>query len=490
MKAVLAAAVVLHGASGLSEGDLTRAKTPRPAAGSHVQGATPSEAFAKMNAVLRGGRARTRRCEEWSHEGLNAVASTLYARRTPQLEEIYAGRKDKRALHFGSLAYKTALWEREAAAATAHPAAGPGTALWNATRDGKCAEAVMWWTHHLSDSTRETLSAQPDFVLPEMPKEVAPKGIGSHEYVRQISCVDCHVPVHIPGTPLTPPVSPPRNYSGPQFRETCPAGDNGKPVVWYDRTKRCDWDYEPFCQPCEGRGGLLWGNGEGEYNPMQCEVVATPEQVPEANRTSPLWPKDFTVDEYAMLTFPAGVCDRDCPCNGIKFKNSTYTLRFATTPEGPVYHTTGHTGPSGPSPLPGSSWGLPNGNFYTTVDILGGHVFCLCIGTTCPTGGCANNTIVGPLRYNFNDHALFIGREKIVPEYLNKEVVTDHWVSGPHHFWMDVATGLMVREWQPFNGMNIYYNWRIGAPDVSVPKLCYTGLLHHNISCPAPAPAH
>ena len=50
-------------------------------------------------------------------------------------------------------------------------------------------------------------------------------------------------------------------------------------------------------------------------------------------------------------------------------------------------------------------------------------------------------------------------------------------------------TGLMVREWQPFNGMNIYYNWRIGAPDVSVPKLCYTGLLHHNISCPAPPPA-
>jgi len=478
MKAMVAAAMLLHGASGLSESDVMRAKTPRPAAGSHVHGSTPEAAFEKMNKVLRAGGAKTRRCEEWSHKALNEVARALYEKRTPELDEIYAGRKDKRAMHFGSLAYKTDLWGREEKTAAAHGFAMPGTRFSNATRDGKCAEAVMWWSHHLTDTTRETLSAQPEFVLPEMPKDAPAEDVRSHEVVLQISCIDCHTPVKIPGAPPAPPPAP-RNYTGPQFREQCDASDG----IFYDRTKRCDWDFEPFCKPCEGRGGLLWGNGEGQINYMPCEPVATPDQVPVANRTSPLWPKDFTVDEYAMLTLPNGICDRDCPCTKIAFKNSTYTLRFTTTPEGPIYHTTGHTGPSGPVPIPGSSWALPNGNFYTTVDIFGHPADCVCLGPVCPIGGCGNDTIVGPLRYNFNDHALFIGREKIQPEFLNVEIVADHWVSGPHHFWMNVATGEMVREWQPFNGLNIYYNWQYAVPDVSLPKICTSGLLHQNISC-------
>jgi len=32
----------------------------------------------------------------------------------------------------------------------------------------------------------------------------------------------------------------------------------------------------------------------------------------------------------------------------------------------------------------------------------------------------------------------FLGREKLFIEYINKEIVVDHWIKGPHHIWWDV----------------------------------------------------
>lgn len=211
----------------------------------------------------------------------------------------------------------------------------------------------------------------------------------------------------------------------------------------------------------------------------------TPDQIPKDNLTTPTWPKSFSVDEYAELTFPG----RD-PCT-VDFKNSTYTLYFDTREDGPIYHTVGKTGPSGPSPLPGDAWHLGNGNFYTTANAFHHEAFCVCMSPKCDAAGCPSNTVLGPLTYDFLKGSKLVGRERIVPEYLNTPIVADHWVKGPHHFWFDVATNLAVREWQPFNGHNIYYNWNLTTPDASiidVPKNCYKGLLHYNISCLAPPP--
>jgi len=38
----------------------------------------------------------------------------------------------------------------------------------------------------------------------------------------------------------------------------------------------------------------------------------------------------------------------------------------------------------------------------------------------------------------------------------------DHWAFGPHHAWTDPKTGLIVRMWQPFNGLQIFTpgNWQ------------------------------
>jgi hypothetical protein len=66
-----------------------------------------------------------------------------------------------------------------------------------------------------------------------------------------------------------------------------------------------------------------------------------------------------------------------------------------------------------------------------------------------------SNTLTGPLRYDFNDGAKLVGRERVRPEYYAEAVVADHWVKGPHHFWIEVSTNLMLREWQPFNGLQV-----------------------------------
>lgn len=194
-----------------------------------------------------------------------------------------------------------------------------------------------------------------------------------------------------------------------------------------------------------------------------------------------------------MLTFPG----RD-PCNP-DFHNGTYTLVFDTTPAGPLYHTIATSGYAGPSAFPGKSWAYSNGNFYTSVDAgyanesfpNGGRTdFCVCLGPEDPS---VTGALNGPLPWDFLKGALLIGRERITPEYLNQPVVTDHWVKGPHHFWYDVETKLMVREWQPFNGLNIYYDWKIGKPaqdTMALDPLCTDdgNNASINISCHFPHP--
>lgn len=131
---------------------------------------------------------------------------------------------------------------------------------------------------------------------------------------------------------------------------------------------------------------------------------------------------------------------------------------------------------------------MANGNFYNSVDLHGKGTFCICLSPDDPVTG---NAITGPLSYDFLDNAKLVGRELIVPEYLKKPLVADHWVKGPHHFWFEVSTNLMVREWQPFNGHQIYYDWNLTRPDpeiINVPEICYKGIQHFNISCVAPPP--
>merc|ERR1711896_105704 len=55
----------------------------------------------------------------------------------------------------------------------------------------------------------------------------------------------------------------------------------------------------------------------------------------------------------------------------------------------------------------------------------------------------------------------------------------------------------MVRGWQSYNGLQIWYDWNETMPSedkFTVPEGCYKGLMHHNVSCragpPSPPPPH
>eukprot|EP00667_Euglena_gracilis_P011235 EG_transcript_11460 len=112
-----------------------------------------------------------------------------------------------------------------------------------------------------------------------------------------------------------------------------------------------------------------------------------------------------------------------------------------------------------------------------------GYGFCICT-----TAG------IGILRYDAFQDATYLGRERKFIEYLNVTRAADHYLKGPHHLWVDVATGLPLRAWQPSNGLQVYSDWVVGPPDAAefaTPPSCL------NVQCteappppPLSTPAH
>eukprot|EP00455_Lapot_gusevi_P018531 TRINITY_DN2012_c0_g1_i6.p2 TRINITY_DN2012_c0_g1~~TRINITY_DN2012_c0_g1_i6.p2 ORF type:complete len:151 (-),score=64.02 TRINITY_DN2012_c0_g1_i6:92-544(-) len=95
---------------------------------------------------------------------------------------------------------------------------------------------------------------------------------------------------------------------------------------------------------------------------------------------------------------------------------------------------------------------------------------------------------LGPLMYNAFEDALYLGREMLSIEYLWNNFTVDHYVKGPHHLWVDVSTGLPIRAWQPFNGLQVYSQWQFSLPDTHVfdiPTICNPGK-GINFGCPKP----
>merc|ERR1712096_214763 len=77
---------------------------------------------------------------------------------------------------------------------------------------------------------------------------------------------------------MPPDDSPPINAHVHGQPQDCPNNpDTGKPWVYYDRKKRCEWDFDPPCQMCEGIGGTIWGDGEHEWKPAKCIPLLKPE---------------------------------------------------------------------------------------------------------------------------------------------------------------------------------------------------------------------
>merc|ERR1719277_1188299 len=71
-------------------------------------------------------------------------------------------------------------------------------------------------------------------------------------------------------------------------------------------------------------------------------------------------------------------------------------------------------------------------------------------------GGDKSKPPVAPLQFNWTKNLRFLGRERLAVEYGVGTQTLDHWIFGPHHAWTNPQTGIIVRMWQPFNGLQIF----------------------------------
>ena len=261
---------------------------------------------------------------------------------------------------------------------------------------------------------------------------------------------------------------------------------DGNPHKW-DRKRRCDNDdYNPPCGLCEGYGGIPWSDKVNDIKLTTCTPLAKPEEVDNSTIALPYLPDIFTNDGFyevliGMKTNPFCIGSFPGPDSlgdhcytaqqGIFYYDWTnYQLRIDYNVYGLLKNSTLKT-----FHTKGDMWILTD---YTLVQQ------CICIDP-----GRRYNITIYPVNPKFmKDGSRYIGREKMGIEYLWEERVVDHWVKGPHHIWVDVETGHIIRMYQPWNGLEVFdpKKWVLSAdPKVFAvpPKECTNKGLFFRIGC-------
>lgn len=180
-------------------------------------------------------------------------------------------------------------------------------ALHDVYRDGLCHTSVMWFIHHLSESSRTELSkARKIPLLPRgMHKAPADPSLAQAQvhnlYEKTTTCQACHVG----GIP-----------------------DLGvgevKPVTKMQIARRCYTNYKDLygieCGPCDGIAGKYWGDDDDKYfTPDPCKIVGYPDDISEADRVHSAFPPQFSVsvvagsDRWGRTTNPLGHAETPFP---------------------------------------------------------------------------------------------------------------------------------------------------------------------------------
>jgi hypothetical protein len=277
-------AVVLCGLATLTPAldprDLQRAKTKKPRA--EWRGPT----FDSMSSVLNGHMGKmfpkTKPCEEWTAKELQDFQAEAYAYRHTHFDSIYANVTDNRRMRHSSLEEHQEQWKQTNEQVKGLPH------LKEMQRDGHCHEAVMWLVHHVPAADQHSVFARMPVPLLSTKLHKCPDSAKSDEaevckvYDTQKSCAECHS-----GSGIVM-----QDYSDPDG--VIP--EDPKFPGWA-RQRRCDQNYLPLCGPCEGIGGPYWGDEIDKFQPTNCEVVALPDAVPEADRQKPEFAEQFIVHQ-------------------------------------------------------------------------------------------------------------------------------------------------------------------------------------------------
>jgi len=278
--------------------------------------------------------------------------------------------------------------------------------------------------------------------------------------------------------------------------ETNAQGD-GNPHNW-DRKRRCDQiDYDPPCGPCEGYGGIPTGDKNDEITLTTCSVVANASSVDPKTLIKPVWTEKFVTRNYSEVLI------------GPKVDPFCFQVAPSNTSAGPLcYQKDGgmqnyDMSPTGPGVLRDDLiLDSSVGKIESRVTAQGLVLWILnkfpwyaagthqCICTNVHQGSDAKAAFLYPIQYNWTQQMYFVGREKIGIEYMNTEMVLDHWAYGPHHVWSVPETGKTVRMWQPYNGLEVFPEGTQNSEEVDPklfedipPALCKKGGATFRIGC-------
>jgi len=173
-----------------SSGDLQRARAKVPR--STHKGKSFADMAEKLNSFVRA-YGNSKECREWSAQELQKFQATLLLMRAPEMDDVYSSTSDRRQLR-GNEEEHGSRWERLSSLASAL-----GGVYEDMHRDGHCHEAVMWFTHHISEPVRRYLAEMlPIPTLPGAAHDCQSRYMDQDqkqlcdEYMHQVSCQDCH----------------------------------------------------------------------------------------------------------------------------------------------------------------------------------------------------------------------------------------------------------------------------------------------------------
>jgi len=237
---------------------------------------------------------------------------------------------------------------------------------------------------------------------------------------------------------------------------------DGNPHNW-DRKRRCDhFQYTPVCGACEGVGGIVWSDKNDDIKIVSCKIEENTQ-----NPKKPIWGDPFS--ELASHEILIGkkqdpACFQAFPSNDSRatncYKPQEVQIWSSMADKKALVLKANQAG---------NAWGLV-GNVTSYIYHQGVNMWIVnhlplgitqTICTVPRQGGDPTQDPVAAVQFNWTDRLSYVSTETIDVEYGVGSMKLDHWAFGPHHAWVDPATGLIVRMWQPFNGLQIFTpgNW-------------------------------
>jgi len=171
--------------------DLRRARTKVPS--SQHRGISFGHMAQKLNSFV-GQYGNVKECEDWTTVELQRFQALMLMLKSPELDDLYQSSDDRRALR-GDEQEHGNRWERLSTLAVT-------LGEEKMHRDGHCHEAVMWFVHHVPETVRNEVANV--MALPLLPYTQHSCNSKKHEvcdeYLKQVSCQDCHQDADVPVT--------------------------------------------------------------------------------------------------------------------------------------------------------------------------------------------------------------------------------------------------------------------------------------------------